>query len=152
MQPRLYVLGLGLVALLGVPSPTGAGGGGPIELTRISGVVEIKPLVDGGEYWHHPPGTDRRVIEPIGPVGRWQRAKTGYIVGTFMLRTRSRSWVRLDHRVWCVDANSLLRIESYADYGIEVLRGQVSRADGRRGKPVFRKFATDDPRGILALP
>jgi len=152
MQPRFWLVGVCLVALLGAPAPTGAGGAGPLALTRISGVVEIKLLVDGGEYWHQRAGSDRRVIESLGPVGRWKRAKTGDIVGTFLLRTGPRSWVHLDHRLWCVDANSLVRIESYADYGIEVLRGQVSRADGRRGKPVFKKFATDDPRGILALP
>jgi hypothetical protein len=152
MQPRFWLVGIGLAALLGAPAPTGAGGGGPLELTRISGVVEIKLLADGGEYWHQRAGSDRRVIESLRPVGRWQRAKTGYIVGTFLLRTGPRSWVHLDDRLWCVDANTLVRIESYADYGIQVLRGQVSRADGRRGKPVFKKFATDDPRGILALP
>jgi hypothetical protein len=42
-----------------------------------------------------------------------------------------------------VDPNSLIRIESYADYSVRVLRGRISAADGRRGKSVFQYYASD---------
>jgi hypothetical protein len=66
-------------------------------------------------------------------VGRWQPARTGELVGTYLLRTGPRSWAHLNAG-GCVDSNSLVHIESVADFIIRVRRGQVSAADGKRGE------------------
>jgi hypothetical protein len=128
MRSRFWLLGVGLAALLGAPSPTSAGGPG-VGIVKIHGTVEIKSLVSGGQ---------------------WRRAKLGELHGAYtncLLRTGPRSWVHLRDfeaprsprkNVGCVDANSVVRIRSNCGYRIEVLQGQVSAIDGKPGKSLFR--------------
>ena len=128
MLVRLFLLGVGLAALLGAPAPTTAGGPG-IGIVKIHGTVEIKSS---------------------SPGARWRPAKRGELYGAYtncLLRTGPRSCVHLRDfespksprsNVGCVDANSLLRIRSNCGYHIEVLQGQVSAVDGKRGKSLFK--------------
>ena len=125
MLSRFWLIGAGLAAFLGTSSPTSAGGNS-VAITEVRGRVEIKPLQPGGH---------------------WSRAKPGLIVGTLLLRTGPRSWAHLEERGgWmprrfnrgCVDARSLIRVESSCGFGVEVLRGQISAVDGKRGKILFK--------------
>ena len=126
MRSSYWLVVVGLVTLLGAPSPSSAGGN-VVRITAIRGRVEIKPLEGGGS---------------------WRRAELGELQGTFLLRTGPRSWAHLQEAgAWrprrldrgCVDANSLLRVGSWGcGFQIEVLRGRISAVDGRRGKGRFR--------------
>lgn len=120
---------VGLGALLGGTAPAGAGGGGAVVIQRIHGDVLIRPI----DYQ-----TGR-------PTGAWRRAQKGGLLGSFLLRTGRRSWahvelpfmVRQGGRLrylpgGCVDSGSLIRIDSAADSTIQVLRGKMSPADGKR--------------------
>lgn len=127
MPSRFWLLAAGVAALLGLPSPTSAGGPG-VGIVKMHGTVEIKSLVRGGQ---------------------WRRAKRGELYGDYtncLLRTGPRSWVHLrdfeapkspGSNVGCVDANSLVAIRSNCGYRIEVLQGQVSAVDGKQGKRLF---------------
>jgi hypothetical protein len=125
MQRRFWLVGAGLVALLGAAHPTHAGGN-TVAITEIRGQVEIRSLQPGGH---------------------WRRAQPGILIGTYLLRTGPRSWVHLEERGgWrprrlnrgCVDAGSLLRVQSSCGFQIQVLRGGISTVDGKRGATLFR--------------
>jgi hypothetical protein len=143
MQSRFFPASIALAAVIGA-LPASAGGGGPLVISRISGRAEIKPL-DRAEYWRD--GGERWKIVPIGPRGRWRPVETAGIDGTCLLRTGPRSWVHLQGR-WCVDPNSLIRIESGSDFRIVVLRGRVSAVDGR-GRGVFREYDSGTREGVV---
>ena len=141
---KLQVWFAGVTLILVAAAPVRAGGAGPLELRAMRGTVEIKPL-QPTEYWWTTPGirTWPRGRQRL-KIGKWQPARAGDLVGTFLLRTGMRSWVHLQGKSFCVDPNSLLRIESAADYGIQVLRGRVSAADGKRGNATLvTTFAED---------
>ena len=125
MLSRFWLIGVGLAAFLGASSPASAGGNS-LAITKVRGRVEIKPLQ---------------------PAGHWSRAKPGPIVGTYLLRTGPHSWAHLVERGgWvpcrfnrgCVDARSLVRVESSCGFRLDVLRGQISAVDGKRGKSLFK--------------
>ena len=138
----LVVVGLAAVGAL----PAGAGGAGPLWISQVAGEARIKPL-DRAEYWRH--GGEGWKKEPIGPRGRWRSVETGGIVGTCLLRTGPRSWVHLSGKTWCVDPNSLIRIESGSDFRLVVLRGRISAADGKPGKRLFREYDSGTRAGIV---
>lgn len=136
MRSRLCLVGLGLVALCGAPSPLHAGRPG-VGLAGIRGTVEIRSLAPGSP---------------------WRRAKPGELLGTYLLRTGPRSSVHLQQyavevyrkrRPWgasprsvaCVDSNSVVRIQSNCGYQVQLLRGRISAADGKPGKSIGRELA-----------
>jgi hypothetical protein len=122
---RLLAACAGLVVLGAAPCL--AGGAGPLPIGRAYGTVEVKRLDKPGR--------------------KWEAYRPGMILGyDYQLRTRSGSWVHLD-REFCLDANSVIQVESAADYGIIVLKGKVSKQDGKDGPGVFREF--DTIRGIV---
>jgi hypothetical protein len=145
MQSRFFPASIALAAVIGA-GPASAGGGGPLVISRVSGRAEIKPL-DRAEYWRD--GGQRWKKEPIGPRGRWRPVETGGIVGTCLLRTGPRSSVHLVGKEWCVDPNSLIRIESGSDFRVVVLRGRVSAVDGKRGRGVFREYDSGTREGVV---
>jgi hypothetical protein len=125
MLSQFRLIGLSLTALLGAASAANAGGNS-VAITEVRGTVELKSLQPGGH---------------------WSRAKPGLIAGTYLMRTGPRSWARLEERGgWmphnfnrgCVDANTLIRVESSCGFRIQVLRGQISAVDGKRGKSMFK--------------
>ena len=122
-------LSIAALALLAGAGAASAGGAGPLKITALHGLVEIKSLEK--------------------PDARWERARPGPLGGRLLLRTGSRSWAHLDGKRWCLDPDSLLLIDSAADYWIEVLRGRVSAADGRRGKRIFRVYDTATRAGVV---
>lgn len=135
MRVRTCLVALAFAAPFAA-APTRAGGPG-VNITAIHGTVDMKPLATGVQQWRPAGGKVRLRREKL--VGdHWRPLKTGEVIGTYLLRTGKRSWVHLMRNAYCVDANSLLRIESGCGYRITVLRGQVSRADGKRGKPLPR--------------
>ena len=124
MQSRLWLVGVGVGVLMGAACRARAGGNS-VAIARIHGKLGI------------------RSIQPGGP---WRRAKPGILTGTYLLRTGPCSWAHLEERGgWlprrfnrgCVDARSLLRVESSCGFHIQVLRGQISAVDGRRGESLF---------------
>ena len=138
---RKLVLFLALTLAL----PAAAGGGGPLEISRVHGDVWINPLAAGAEYL--PAGADWSLWRPLAPRHGWRRVRPGSVMGFFLLRTGPNSWVHLDRKRWCVDPGSLVRIESYADFEIKTLRGRVTAADGRPGPRAWRKY--DSISGVL---
>jgi hypothetical protein len=129
MPIRFWLLGGALAALVGMVGPTRAGGRGPLNVTAVHGKVEVKDLASNREQgWPVRPG--------------WRRVKRGAVLRGVLLRTGPRSWVHLDRPRVCVDANSLLRIHLDSEASIDVLRGQMSAVDGRRGESLL-----DNPYG-----
>jgi hypothetical protein len=128
---------LGLAATLTVAVPAGAGGGGAVGIQRIHGDVQIRPL-------HYRTGR---------PTGPWRQAEKGGLLGSFMLRTGRGSWAHVELPflvpqggrlryvpAGCIDPGSLVRIDSAADSTIQVIRGQISVADGKRGGSLPRRL------------
>jgi hypothetical protein len=120
---------LGLAVLCCAAAPASAGGGGPVSILRLRGSVLIREI-------------DFKTGKPIGA---WKPAKTKGLIGTYLLRTGRRSWAHLDlpFRIrergqWkyvpaaCVDSRSVVRIDSYADSEVRLVRGRISKADGKR--------------------
>ncbi len=142
MRALMLIAGFGLAALWPTPHAR-AGGGGPLKITRVHGRVEVEPLTADVSYWSEG--------KQVGKVGRWTPVRAGYVVGTFLMRTgprrvpAERAAAHLQWRQMCLDPNSMIRVESYADFGIRVLRGRISAVDGRRGPALFRRYATDEP-------
>ena len=125
MESKLWLVAACLAAYLRAASPANAGGNS-VVITEVRGTVEMKP---------------------IRPEGHWSRAKPGLIVGAYLLRTGPRSRAHLEERGgWlprrfnrgCVDARSLVRVESSCGFRLDVLRGQISAVDGKRGKSLFK--------------
>jgi hypothetical protein len=129
MRAKFTMIAAGIAAMLSLPVPAAAGGGGPVVITQTHGRVLLRPI-------------DFRTGRP---TGRWRPAPKGGLLGTYLLRTGRGSWSHLDlpFRIlgggeWkyvgaaCVDSGSTVRIDSYADSTVEVLRGRISPADGRR--------------------
>jgi hypothetical protein len=113
MKTRHYLLGIALVAPLIAATPADAGGRYPIYITKIHGHVEVR--------------LDQ-------PGSRWQKAKLGSLLGgTYLLRTGAHSYAYLQRSFRCVDAGSLIRINHDSEASIDVLRGQMSAVDGKRG-------------------
>jgi hypothetical protein len=143
---------LAALALLASLLPATAGGAGPLTISAVRGTVEASALEPGAAYGEPkspkggmlPSNLKFRELTP----GRWSRVGPGTLGGSLLLRTGPKSWAHLQGGRWCVDPNSLVRIESAADFGIEVLRGRVSAVDGRRGKRLFTKY--DSLRGVVA--
>src|SRR5207249_2443652 len=105
-----------------------------VEITRLRGDVEIRPLQPGCEYRRCPPGAREVQIEPFAPGRHWRKPKLGELTGSFLVRTGARSSMRLNGNLGCVDSNSLVRIDSGCGFSIKVLRGRISAVDGRRGR------------------
>ena len=75
------------------------------------------------------------------PGSRWQPAKLGSLDGgPYLLRTGSGSYAHLLGDFRCLDANSLIRINHDSEASIDVLRGQMSAVDGKRGKSLPDDF------------
>ena len=69
------------------------------------------------------------------PGSRWHPAKVGTLDGgPYLLRTGANSYAHLFGNFRCLDANSLIRINRDSEASIDVLRGQMSAVDGKRGK------------------
>ena len=120
---------LALALLCGSVLPASAGGGGTVAITGLHGSVMIREI----DY------------HTGQPTGAWRRAKSTDLVGTYLLRTGRGSWahISLPFRIreqvqWryvprgCVDSQSVVRIDSYADSSVRLVRGQISKADGKR--------------------
>jgi hypothetical protein len=112
MKPSL--LGIAFAATLIAATPAIAGGRYPMYLSEVHGDVEVR--------------LDQ-------PGSRWQKPKLGALMGgTYLLRTGPRSYAHLNRNFRCVDSNSLIRIHFDSEASIDVLRGQMSAVDGKRGK------------------
>jgi hypothetical protein len=130
-------------------SPAGAGGGGPLRVSKIHGPVRLLPLDNEATHGVTVPAQrgDWKGYEVKWSrlrSHRWRRAAPGYLGGTMLLKTGPHSWAHIGAGI-CVDPNSTVRIESYADYGIRVIRGRVSAADGKPGPRLFPEYRSDDP-------
>jgi hypothetical protein len=107
-------LGIALLTLLAVTSPARAGGRYPLSITQVYGDVQVR--------------LDQ-------PGSRWQKPKLGALMGgTYLLRTGPHSYAHLSGQFRCVDSDSLIRIHFDSEASIDVLRGQMSAVDGKRGK------------------
>lgn len=144
MLSRFLLIAVCAAPLAALPSPASAGGPGA-EVVRVHGKVWIKPLMRRCEYYR-PAGGGRMRAEPIRGIGRWRRMKTGELSGVFMIRTGARSWIHLGARAACIDANSLITIQSNCGYQITVLRGRVTAVDGRAGKSLGTQLVCSDPK------
>jgi hypothetical protein len=120
---------LALAAFSCAAAPACAGGGGPVSITRVHGSVQIREI-------------DWKTGKALGP---WRQTRTRGLIGSYLLRTGRGSFAHLElpFRIregaqWryvpegCVDSGSLVRIESYADSMVRVVRGRISITDGKR--------------------
>ena len=120
---------VGIATCLSFAAPAQAGGGGTVSITRTNGTVLIRPV-------------DFQSGRALGP---WRSATKDVLVGTYLMRTGRGSWAHVSlpfgirqRGRWrylpggCVDGSSLIRIDSYADSAIRVLRGKLSPLDGKR--------------------
>jgi hypothetical protein len=95
-------------------APASAGGRYPMRITKVYGDVQVR-------------------LDQLG--SRWQPAKLGTLDGgPYLLRTGPRSYAHLFGDFRCLDANSVIRINHDSEASIDVLRGQMSAVDGKRGK------------------
>jgi hypothetical protein len=107
-------LGIALAVVFMAATPASAGGRYPMDLSEVHGTVEIR--------------LDQ-------PGSRWQKPKLGALMGgPYLLRTGPHSYAHLSRNFRCVDSNSLIRINFDSEASIDVLRGQMSAVDGKRGK------------------
>lgn len=114
MKTKQYLLGIVTAATLIAATPANAGGRYPMYLTKIHGDVKIR--------------LDK-------PGSRWEKPKLGALDGgPFLLRIGAHSYAHLNKTFRCVDSNSLIRINADSEASIDVLRGQMSAVDGKRGK------------------
>jgi hypothetical protein len=114
MKIKSSQLGIAFAAMLMAAAPANAGGRYPMYLSQVQGSVEVR--------------LDK-------PGSRWQKPKLGALEGgTYLLRTGPRSYAHLNGKFRCVDSNSLIRINFDSEASIDVLRGQMSAVDGKRGK------------------
>jgi hypothetical protein len=114
MKIKLCMLRIAFAALFIAATPTHAGGRYPMYITKVHGDVQIRPAEPGS---------------------RWQKAKLGMLLGgPYLLRTGPRSYAHLSGKFRCVDSGSLIRINFDTEASIEVLRGQMSAVDGKRGE------------------
>jgi hypothetical protein len=112
--PGLLVAGIALVLLLWPAPAVLAGGRYPLSLTELHGDVQVRREL---------PGT------------AWQKAKLGPLEhGTYLVRTGPRAYAHISGKFRCLDADSLIRINLDSEASIDVLRGQISAVDGKRGK------------------
>jgi hypothetical protein len=112
IKPTLF--GFAFATILIAATPAEAGGRYPIRVSHIHGDVQVR--------------LDK-------PGSRWEKAKLGSLDGgPFLLRTGPRSYAHLQGKFRCVDSNSLIRINRDSEASIDVLRGQMSAVDGKRGK------------------
>jgi len=101
-------------ALFFAAVPAEAGGRYPIYITKVYGTVETRADVPGSH---------------------WRKATLGDLAGgTYLLRTGPNSYAHLNGNFRCVDSQSLIRINFDSEASIDVLRGQMSAVDGKRGK------------------
>jgi hypothetical protein len=114
MKTNQNVIGIILAALLVITATRAhAGGRYPMVITEVRGEVQI------------------RLNEP---GSRWHKARLGVLDGgPWLLRTGPHSFAHLLRNFRCVDANSLIRINFDSEASIDVLRGQMSAVDGKRG-------------------
>jgi hypothetical protein len=124
-----------LMAIIGFAAPLavhGLGGGGPIAINEWHGRAQVRAVGPHCVYRAKYGG-------PVVALSKsWQPLRKGEYIGEFLLRTGSHGWVHLNGRGACVDSNSLVAIESAADIGIQVKRGRISAADGKRGPAICR--------------
>jgi hypothetical protein len=114
MKIKLYMLRIAFTALFIAAAPAHAGGRYPMYVTTVHGDVQIRSAEPGS---------------------RWQKAKPGVLSGgPYLLRTGPRSYAHLSGKFRCVDSGSLIRINFDSEASIEVLSGQMSAVDGKRGK------------------
>ncbi len=114
MKTKLPLLGIAVATTLIAAVPANAGGRYPMYVTEIHGDVQVRL---------NKPGS------------RWQKPKLGSLDGgTYLLRTGAHSYAHLNGKFRCVDSNSLIRINFDSEASIDVLRGQMSAVDGKRGK------------------
>jgi hypothetical protein len=114
MKIKPSLVGIAFTTMLIAATPANAGGRYPMYLSEVHGNVEVR--------------LDK-------PGSRWQKPKLGSLDGgPYLLRTGPRSYAHLNGKFRCVDANSLIRINRDSEASIDVLRGQMSAVDGKRGK------------------
>lgn len=109
-----HLLGITFATTLVALAPAHAGGRYPMYLTEVHGDVQIR-LDQPGSRWHAP---------KLGALDG----------GPFLLRTGPHSYAHLNRTFRCVDSESLIRINFDSEASIDVLRGQMSAVDGKRGK------------------
>lgn len=120
MKRKLLFFGTATAAMVFSITSASAGGRYPIYLTKVHGDVEVR--------------LDQ-------PGSRWAKPKLGALDGgPFLLRTGANSYAHLNRNFRCVDANSLIRINRDSEASIDVLRGQMSAVDGKRGKSLPDTF------------
>jgi hypothetical protein len=126
MRIGMVVTAFGL--LLG-PTLRADAGGNVVALTRLRGKVEIRS---------------------VQPGGRWRPARAGTLSGSYLVRTGRGSSVHLQEKGgWvprrfgqaCMDANGLLRVDSTCGFRLQVLKGRLSAADGKRGPSTVTRAA-----------
>lgn len=107
------------------------GGGGPLEVLRWKGDVQITALSTSSFF--------RASLDSpkVGLTKGWQRVRRGTYVGSFAIRTGRSSWLQFNGA--CLDASSHLRIDAMtADLFLELKRGGVSKRDGKPGPSLIK--------------
>jgi hypothetical protein len=113
-------------------SSASRGGGGPMSLDTWHGKVEVKPL----DNWsHYRAGFGARNIQL---KRAWQPVRKGEYIGAYLFRSQKYSWMHLGNNTVCLDSNSVLRVDSEADIAVRLLKGHLSKADGKRGKSILK--------------
>ena len=144
-----------LVTLSLAANPVSAGGNF-VVITAIHGWVEMKPLRPGARWMRAKPGVlGGAYLLRTGPRSWVHLAARGDGSVRAAGQTEPlayRAWARRAQRAargeanledlefGCVDGGSLIRVLSTGTLKVEVLRGQVSAVDGRRGRGLGRRF------------
>ena len=120
MNANPTTFGIVIAALFMAVTSASAGGRYPLRISKVHGEVQMR--------------LDQ-------PGSRWRPAKVGTLDGgPYLLRTGPHSYAHLEGNFRCLDANSLIRINRDSEASIDVLRGQMSAVDGKRGKSLADTF------------
>jgi hypothetical protein len=158
MRSRRWVFSAGvsraavLITLSLAANPVSAGGNF-VVITAIHGRVEMKPLRPGAHWMRAKPGllggayllrTGPRSWVHLAARGDGSVRAAGKTAPLHAWAQRAQRAARGENpgdlEFGCVDGGSLIRVVSTGTLKVEVLRGQVSAVDGRRGRSLGRRF------------
>jgi hypothetical protein len=107
-----------------------AGGGGPLDVRKWKGDVQIRPISKSAFFRQSIDGPQIKLAHA------WQPVRKGTYVGTFEIRTARDSWLQFNGA--CLDSGSRMKLVAMADLHVELARGSVSERDGRKGRSLLK--------------